>query len=168
MNCIHVWLEQKDSYRQINPVHLDTVIVQGDKGKSWLYSILQVTTYDCDSGHWIAQVHVVFKIPNNKINNAFSSSDMIPSSYLAYVEWFTLIPTRPDPKHQMYKVSRSFLNRQRNAAIIQVELIVCSVHLLSQFDHTVPQKWGAVNVLEECNSFYINPVTDMYSYLTFR
>ena len=34
MDYIHVWLEQKDSYGQINLAHFDPVIVQGNKGKS--------------------------------------------------------------------------------------------------------------------------------------
>src|SRR5258708_24410853 len=75
--------------------------------------------------------------------------------------------TRPNPRHQMYKVSRSFLNGQRNAGIISVDSIICSVHLFPRFGSAFPREWNSFTVLDKCNSFYINPFTDMYSYLMF-
>src|SRR5713101_4507290 len=67
---------------------------------------ISLPSTDRASGHRIAQARVVFKIPDNKIDAVFPSLDTRPPSHLVYVEWFTPIPTRPEPKHQMYKVSR--------------------------------------------------------------
>ena len=167
MDSVQVRPEQKDSRGRIIPARFDTVVVQGDKGNSHFVKQLNVLLTDNYSGRRIAQVRVVFQIPNNKIDQVFPSPDTRPPLYLAYVEWFTPIPARPDPKHRMYKVSRSIQNGQRNAAIIPVESIVCSVHLLPRFGPARPQEWNTFTVLEECHSFYINPFTDMYSYLTF-
>jgi hypothetical protein len=127
----------------------------------------QILSTDHYSGHRIAQVRVVFQIPNNKIDMVFPSPDTRPPSYLAYVEWFTPIPAEPEPKHRMYKVSRSIQNGQRNAVIIPVESILCSIHLLPRFTPAGPQGWNTFTVLEKCHTFYINPFTDMYCYVTF-
>ena len=167
MDSVHVRPEQKDSRGRIIPARFDTVTVQGDKGTLHFDKRLNILSYDRYSGPRIAQVRVVFQIPNNRIDVVFPSPDIRPPLYLAYVEWFTPIPARPDPKHHMYKVSRSIQNGQRNVAIIPVESVVCSVHLLPRFGPAVPREWNNFTVLEESHSFYINPFTDMYSYLTF-
>ena len=85
------------------------------------------------SGHRIAQVRVVFKIPNNKIDDVFPMLDTRPPTLLAYVEWFSPIPATPNPKHLMYKVSRSIQGGRWRASIVPVDSIACSVHLLPRF-----------------------------------
>ena len=134
--------------------------------KVFFYS-LNILLTECSSGHWIAQVCVVFQIPNNKIEAVFRSPDIRPPSHLAYIEWFTPIPARPEPKHHMYKVSRSILNGRRNVAIIPVNSIICSIHLFPRFGPIFPREWNSFTVLEECHTFYINLFADMHSYLTF-
>jgi len=67
----------------------------------------------------------------------------------------------------MYKVSRSVQNGQQNMAIIPVELIISSIHLLPQFVPTGSQEWNAFTALERCHTFYINPFTDAYIYSKF-
>jgi hypothetical protein len=166
MDSVQIRPEQKDTRGQIIPACFDTVVVQGDKGKSQFDKCLNTLSTDY-SGCRIAQVRVVFQIPNSKLDEVFPSPDTRPPAYLAYVEWFTPIPARPDPKHRMYKVSRSIQNGQRNAAIIPVASIICSIHLLPRFTPAASQDWDTYTVLEKCHTFYINPFTDMYSYVTF-
>jgi hypothetical protein len=110
---------------------------------------------------------VVFKIPNNKIDDVFPSPDARPSTHLAYVEWFSPIPAKPDPNHLMYKVSRSIQGGQQNASIIPVNSIAHSVHLLPQFGPVTPCEWNTFMVLDKCQTFYINPFTDIDSYMVF-
>ena len=118
------------------------------------------------SGYRIAQVRVVFELPNQAISEVFRSLDT-PPKHLAYVEWFTPIPATPDPKHGMYRVSRLTENGRRSASIIQVESIVRSIHLIPQFGPVMPQEWNSFTVMEFCNTFYINPFSNVQSYLTF-
>jgi len=117
-------------------------------------------------GHRIAQVRIVFQIPQHYIKEVFPSTDTMPPAHLAYVEWFTPLPAVPEPKHLMYKVSRMISQRSWCTDIIPIESILHSVHLIPQFGPVMPQEWGSFTVLEQCHTFYINPFTDVRSYLT--
>jgi hypothetical protein len=55
----------------------------------------------------------------------------------------------------------------RRATIIPVDTILCSVHLIPRFGPVTPSEWSSSTVLEQCNTFFINPFTDLYNYLTF-
>lgn len=67
----------------------------------------------------------------------------------------------------MYKVSRSIKDGRRSASIIPVDTIARSVHLLPRFSHVTPRDWNVSTVLDKCHSFYINPFTNVNSYLIF-
>ena len=58
-------------------------------------------------------------------------------------------------------------NGQRSAGVIRVDSIFGSVHLFPQFGATVLQEWNNLNVLEQCNAFYVNPFADVNSYMQF-
>ncbi|KAH9984467.1 hypothetical protein BJV77DRAFT_1090480 [Russula vinacea] len=98
VDAVHIRPEQKDSCGRIIPSRFDTVFVR-IKG---------------NDERRIAQVRVVFQIPHRVIDQVSSLLDTTPPTYLAYVEWFTPLPSTPDPKHLMYRVSRSTQNGCRN------------------------------------------------------
>lgn len=118
------------------------------------------------SGYRIAQVRIVFELPNRVIPEVFNTLNT-PPKHLAYVEWFSPLPARPDPKHGMYRVSRPAEKSRRSASVIAVESIVRSVHLIPQFGPVMPRGCNSFTALELCNSFYVNPFADVHSYLTF-
>ena len=114
----------------------------------------------------IAQVRVVFQIPRNAIHEVAPS--LTTSPHLAYVEWFSPLAAAPDPKHRMYKVTRMKQNGCRSASIIRVDTILGSVHLFPRFGATTPREWNtSFTVLDQYNSFYVNPFADIDSYLRF-
>ena len=117
-------------------------------------------------GYRVAQVRVVFEIPTKIVSEVFRSVDP-PPKHLAYIEWFTPIPATPDPKHGMYRVSRKIENGKRSASVIQVESIIRSIHLILHFGPVKPREWHSFTVLELCNTFYINPFSDVQNYLEF-
>ncbi|KAJ6605637.1 hypothetical protein B0H10DRAFT_1659135, partial [Mycena sp. CBHHK59/15] len=55
---------------------------------------------------------------------------------LAYVEWFSKFPRKPDPNHGMYKISRPV---EHAASIIPVSQIRRSVHLFPKFGPVTPR-----------------------------
>ena len=117
------------------------------------------------TGLRIAQVRVIFQIPRKAIHEVAPSLETSP--YLAYVEWFSPLTAAPDPKHQMYKVTRTTRRGRRCASVIGVNTILSSVHLFPQFGATTPREWNSFTVLEQCTSFYVNPFGDIDSYLQF-
>ena len=122
---------------------------------------------DCYSVDQIAQVRVVFKIPDNTIKLVFPSDDITPPNHLAYIEWFTPMPATPDPVNHMYKVQRMFHDGVRRASIIPVDAILGSVHLFPHLSANTPREWDSSSILEHCQTFYINPFSNRNSYLRF-
>jgi hypothetical protein len=124
---------------------------------------------NCYLGHRVVQVRVVFQLPKKAIPEVFPALDLDDAAtHLAYVEWFSPIPSVPDANHQMYRVSRLVQNGRRQASIIPVSSIASSIHLFPRFCHTgIPPEWNTYSVIELCHSFYINPFSDRDTYLLF-
>ena len=122
-------------------------------------------TSDCYSGHWIAQLRVVFQIPKKVVDDLFPGTSA--PTHLAYTEWFSPLSATWDINHQMYRVTRLMHSDQQCATVIPVESILGSVHLLPQFGPITPHDWNGFSVLEKCNTFYVNPFSDRHNYLIF-
>lgn len=75
---------------------------------------------------------------------------------LAYIEWFTPL-NKPDPISGMFTTRRSTRHLRRNAAVISVEHIVRSCHLMGKCGAKIDRKWTSFNVLDEAAMFYVNP-----------
>ncbi|KAH9040246.1 hypothetical protein EDB84DRAFT_1647334 [Lactarius hengduanensis] len=123
IDVVHIQPDQKDARRRTIPSCFDTVIVRG-KPQDGAH---------VNKGLRIAQVHVVFQLPNKVLPQLFPSTDVAPPTHLAYVEWFSTIPTTLDNNSRLYRVSRLTRNGRRLASIIPVDDIYSSVHLLPRF-----------------------------------
>ena len=170
IDVVHIRPHQKDTHGHPIPSRFDTVLVrggpqagtQGRNGKFKSY-------YCCDptndlSDLRIAQVCVVFQLPNKVIPRLFPYSDTAPPSHLAYVEWFTPIPAAPESDSGLYKISRMVRNGRRVASVIPVESILYSVHLFPRFGQDTAS-WNTFTALELCHSFYINSFSNRDIYL---
>ncbi|KAG0698877.1 hypothetical protein DFH29DRAFT_1016884 [Suillus ampliporus] len=118
-------------------------------------------------GFRIGQIHVVFSMPPSAIQFLFPPENQ-PPKHLAYVEWFTPFPATPDPRHSMYKIRWFIRSGERVTSIIPVSNITCSVHLVPKFGAIAPRHWTSNNVLEECNTFFVNCYIDRHSFVTLR
>ena len=173
IDTVHVRPDQRDARGHLIPARFDTVIVSGGgqggaphriQGKFKLYEYNKLS--NCSSALRIAQVRVVFELPNKIISQVFPSPDVTPPQHLAYVEWFSSIPTTPDSNSRLYKVSRLVQNGRRVASVIPVDHILSSIHLLPRFGQGTPL-WNTFSVLELCQNFYINPFTNRDVFLLF-
>jgi hypothetical protein len=106
-------------------------------------------------GYRVGQVRVVFSLPANETQT--------PSERLAYIKWFSKF-TFPENNHGMHKLKHSVQDSDRVASIIPVSSIRRSAHLFPKFGRVVPEDWTSENVLEKCNTFYLNPFVDMNMY----
>ncbi|KAI0833510.1 hypothetical protein BC628DRAFT_1308548 [Trametes gibbosa] len=114
----------------------------------------------------VAQVRLVFSLPDAALDYLFPTTTGLqrPPRHLAYVEWFSKFAATPDRSSQMYKVTRTIEAGERIASILPVGLIERSVHLIPKWTRTVPRHWTSENVLEECNTFYVNRFKDGHTY----
>ncbi|KAJ7601791.1 hypothetical protein DFH06DRAFT_1401017 [Mycena polygramma] len=117
------------------------------------------------AGYRIAQVRVVFTIPERLVKNLLPPDIVLPK-YLAYVEWFSAFKSAPERHHLMYKVSRTIRDGDRLASIIPVANIRRSIHLLPKFGPVAPLEWKSHTVLDDCPVFFANPWTDRHIYAT--
>src|SRR5216684_2807484 len=69
--------------------------------------LLSSVLTNCNLGHWIAQVRVVFEIPSQAVreHQIFHSSMALPT-HLAYIEWFSPLSASPNVNNKMYKVTK--------------------------------------------------------------
>ena len=58
-------------------------------------------------------------------------------------------------------------NGECRMGIIRVDWILQSIHLLPSFGPVVPREWNSLTVLDQCQVFYVNPFTDVRSYIGF-
>ncbi|KAF8271892.1 hypothetical protein EI94DRAFT_1796756 [Lactarius quietus] len=94
INSIQIWPEHKDVHGHPVAAHFDTALIHRNAQDSSMHGI---------NGNQIAQVRMVFEIPQKVIHEVFPSSDIMPPEHLAYVEWFSPIPVNPGPSHLLYK-----------------------------------------------------------------
>jgi hypothetical protein len=165
--------DQRDKHGRIIPSRFDTVLVRNPsqdtkqgrvKGNCHWSSVNLADRY---SGLQVAQVHAVFHLPNRTVHEVCPSLDTSPATFLAYVEWFSPLVTIPDPAHHMYRVSRLRKDGEPRGGIIPVDWVLRSIHLLPCFGPVVPQQWSSFTVLDQCQTFYVNPFTDVHSYMSF-
>ncbi|KAH8978844.1 hypothetical protein EDB92DRAFT_1807046, partial [Lactarius akahatsu] len=154
IDAIHVQPEQRDTHGHPIPSRFDTVIV------NLSMAIIEVMCGET----MVAQVRIVFQIPERSIPVLFLTLTMVLPTHLTYVEWFSPIPATPDANHSLYRVSRLTGNGRHDASIIPVDSIFSSVCLFPQFGQQ-SREWNTFSVLELCQSFYINPFSDRDMYL---
>ena len=110
-------------------------------------------------GYRVAQVRVIFTLP-----------DRFPyREPLAYIEYFS--PFRTQKKFSdLYPVKRSYKGsnrKEREAAVISLDSIRSSCHLIPNFGKSANQDLDYTSVLEECQNFFVNPYLDLDSFQFF-
>jgi hypothetical protein len=116
----------------------------------------------------VAQVHAIFalqKIAKRRLFPGPSDQSQDLPQHFAYIEWLSPFTARPDLNHKMYKVQSLDWQDLRFVSVIDVQSIYRSVHLIPRFGRSVPREWTTFNVLDKCQSFYVNCFTDWHTYL---
>ena len=117
-------------------------------------------------GRRVGRVHTIFSIPDRFHSQVISNPQATTlSPHLAYIEWFAPFRQNPEPHHNLFSVKRPPL-LQRQYSIVPVNQIVRSVHLIPRFGPQVDRSWTSSNVLDECDSFFLNQFSDRNAYIT--
>ena len=136
------------------PCRFDTVLVNSGTGN-----------YIGVKEHRIARVKVIFSLTKSIVKNTFASGVVIPK-YLAYVEWFSTFKESPEDNHLLYEVHKVTFQNKPVASIIPLYNIVRSVHLFPKFPLLLPEDWMSSNVLDKCDTFYVNSFSDRHAFHT--
>lgn len=84
---------------------------------------------------------------------------------LAYCELFQLTKSTPYAQTGLYRVKRAYKSPNRRAAVVvPVDQIIRSCHLLPHYRDEIP--WRSSNVLEQCESFYVNKYLDVHTFVS--
>ncbi|KAI9461724.1 hypothetical protein BJY52DRAFT_1425670 [Lactarius psammicola] len=148
VDAIHIRPEARNKRGIVNPGRFDTGLVKNG------------------SRIRVVQIRVVFQFSISTASSVFLASCPAPPAHLAYVEWFSP-PSPPGPSHNMCRISRNYRNGRRSASIIPLTDVCRSVQLFPVFGPVAPRHWQGTTVLEECNSFYVNPFLDRHMYQNF-
>ncbi|KAI0765857.1 hypothetical protein BD413DRAFT_606037 [Trametes elegans] len=154
-DAIHARPARKNKYHSEIPARFDTVLVRANDPPD--HTAIQ--------GYHIGQVRLVFTIPEKAKASLFPrlNAHDLPQ-HLAYIEWFAPSTPAANPDHGLYKLSRSVRRGSRLCSVIPITQIERSCHLFPDFGAVAPREWTSSNVLERCNSFYLNTFSDRYMY----
>ncbi|KAJ7059609.1 hypothetical protein C8F01DRAFT_1232034 [Mycena amicta] len=125
--------------KSASPAVFDTALVIADPA--------QYTPSSGLTGLQPARIRLIFRLP--------SHLGTYPHP-LAYIEWYTPL-SGPDPVSGMYTTRPSTRNHHANTAVISLDRIVRSCHLVGQSRRTLDRRWTAYNVLDMATAFYVNP-----------
>jgi hypothetical protein len=171
-DVIHARPARKDKYSNIVPGRFDIALIDDGHGNytSVQGTILYLGVQSCNSkhapGYRLGQVRLIFSFSPKISKGAFAENNQ-PPKYLAYVEWFKPFERAPRPHHLLYRVKRSLDEHGRRlSSIIPLDSIRRSIHLIPHFGSQAPAAWTSDNVLDLCETFYVNSFSDRHSYHT--
>ena len=117
-----------------------------------------ICTYSLALGYRVGRVRTLFQLPE----------ECYYPHPLAYIEWYTEFRDRPVPGLEMYKISRSMRQNKPQVAVVRVDSIRRSCHLVPCWGANINRTSCSEDALDCYNSFYVNDFLDMYTYQFFN
>ncbi|KAF8267616.1 hypothetical protein EI94DRAFT_1771828 [Lactarius quietus] len=147
-NSVHVKPARHDRCKQLIPGCFDTALINDGTGME-----------QGIKGYHIGHIRVVFSIPTRYHNHLFDPA-VVVLPHLAYVQWYLRL-TEPDPNHGMFKICPQKDSKDNwICSIVPLPNIQWSTHLIPRFGPVASAVWTSSNVLDRCNSFYLNTYSD--------
>ena len=113
------------------------------------------------TGYRVGHIRVTFSLPPTSFPELFDEHVEVPE-HLVYVQWFSQFAAQgPDPNHQLYKISP--LREEDGSpvcSVIPLANVRRSVQLFPRFGQFAPPEWISSNVLDLCDTFFVNNFTD--------
>ncbi|KAH9164278.1 hypothetical protein EDB89DRAFT_2116298 [Lactarius sanguifluus] len=147
-DTIHAQPTRKGKYNRTIAGRFDTALINDGTGKE--HGV---------KGYCVGRIRVVFSIPQKYHSRIFDPGVSVPL-HLAYVQWYSPL-NNLDPNNGMFKIRpQKDLEGNWICSIVPVGNIRRSVHLLPKFGPVVPAEWTSSNVLDCCDTFFVNNLTD--------
>ncbi|KAI0683319.1 hypothetical protein BC835DRAFT_1536434 [Cytidiella melzeri] len=155
VDSIHAQPSRTNSQKKLIPGRFDTALV--NNGSGGLTGI---------KGYHVGRVRLVFSLPPAARRLLFTHESAVPT-HLAYVEWYTKLQPRPEADHLLYKILPLVDDcGDPICSIVAVKDIRQSAHLFPKFGPSAPSEWTSSNVLDLCQTFYINSFSNKFMYRT--
>jgi hypothetical protein len=116
----------------------------------------------------VGRLKIIFRLPTKVIQDGFvgPAPSQWPTDPLAYVTWYTRFKASPDQDSGMYRVQPAkYSNGMAQGAIIPLTDIRQSC-MLTPARFTWDPTWNTENILDKCDSFFVNNLQSKYSYQT--
>ena len=104
---------------------------------------------------------MIFSLPKAAIGRDIPS--VLSSLRLAHIEWYSKLGRNPDKNHGMYKIRKL---EQIEGVVVPLSNIRQGCMLFPDFTKGVQQGWNSKNILDKCNTFFINNWQSKYTYQT--
>ncbi|KAF8506129.1 hypothetical protein JB92DRAFT_2737015 [Gautieria morchelliformis] len=127
------------------PEHFDTVLIHYGTNAQETGAL----------GYRVGRVRMIFRLP----------SHIEYPHPLVYVEWYTEF-RQPSTGVDMYTVSPT--QGKGHAAVVSVQSIRRSCHLIPRFGEKIDRTMTTENSLERSKQFYVSEFTDLYTYQFFN
>ncbi|KAF8065173.1 hypothetical protein FPV67DRAFT_1653931 [Lyophyllum atratum] len=152
-DSIHVRPAKKDGRNHVVPGRFDTALINDGTGE---LTGLQ--------GYRVGRVRIVFSLPEKSRGILFTNTEAPIPQHLAYVEWYSPLQD-PERHHGLHKISQlKDRNGGRICSIIPIGNIRRSIHLFPKFGRVAHPEWTSSNVLDVCDTFFVNTFTDRHLY----
>lgn len=116
----------------------------------------------------MARLKLIFRLPSVVDRDGFPSPAPWnwPTEPLAYITWYTRFKGSADANTGMYRVEPAKdAKGQAQGAIIPLSQIRQSC-MLTPSKATWDESWTTQNILDKCDSFFVNNLQSKYSYQT--
>ncbi|KIK69409.1 hypothetical protein GYMLUDRAFT_152286, partial [Collybiopsis luxurians FD-317 M1] len=127
-------------------------------------AIQETTSPGCQVGC----LRVIFHLPGTVDHLGFkvSAPNYWPTEPLAYVIWYSHFQGSPDKSTGMYHVEPALDSKGfKQGSIISLSEICQSV-MLTPSQASWDPSWNSLNVLDKCQSFFVNNLQSKYAYQT--
>lgn len=114
----------------------------------------------------VARLRIVFSLPALVNRDGFPEPAPItwPTHPLAYITWFTHFRSSPDNDTGMYRVEPAKDSKAQDQGMIISLTDIQQSCMLTPSKATWDSSWTTDNILDKCESFFVNNLQSKYSY----
>ena len=112
------------------------------------------------SGCRIGRIRVIFRLPPKTFAG---KSHNYPTYPLAHIEWYSKLKSQPENYYGMYSIKKQ---QHLDGIVVPLLQIRQGCSLFPDFRCIDASDLTTENVLDYCDSFYLNPFQSRYTYQT--
>lgn len=152
----------------LNSADAQSVSLTGMYAKSVLKWCILLSVHLPLAGCQVGRVRVIFRLPAmiNRGLGPVPSPDCWPQGPLAYLELYSRLKSTSEKDHGMYAIRKVNVGYDSGpkGIVIPLSQIRQSCMLFPSFGRKIDSTWTSENVLDKCDSFFVNNWSNLYGY----